>query len=241
MAEPILASLDVGIAPMAVLGVAMVMLVLALLSRRARQAPLRRIDAYEVIRQAPTRAVESDLPVHISLGSGGLGSAATPESAAALGVARYLSEGGSAATARTTVTAGDGTLIAGAMGFPNADALYAGPDPMAYAAGAAAMVQGEPASAHVLLGDYGADGLWLAGALGAGQRPPVGGTVEPSAAALMYVAMDDAVVGEEVYAAGAYLGEESQVASLVAADALRWLGVLALLLGALAISFGWWR
>jgi len=77
MAEPILESLDVGIAPMAVLGVAMVMLVLALLSRRARQAPLRRIDAYEVIRQAPTRAVESDLPVHISLGSGGLGSAAT--------------------------------------------------------------------------------------------------------------------------------------------------------------------
>ena len=65
--------------------------------------------------------------------------------------------------------------------------------------------------------------------------------MEPSAAALMYVAMDDAVVGEEVYAAGAYLGEERQVASLVAVDALRWLGVLALLLGALAISFGWWR
>jgi hypothetical protein len=49
------------------------------------------------------------------------------------------------------------------------------------------------------------------------------------------------VIGEEVYAAGAYLGDQNQVASLVAADLLRWLGVAAMVLGTLALSLGWWR
>ncbi|MGC9359037.1 MAG: DUF6754 domain-containing protein [Anaerolineae bacterium] len=241
MVESILASLDVSLAAITALGIAMITLVLALLSRRARKASLRPIDAYETIRQAPTRAVESDLPMHISLGSGGLGSEATPESAAALGAARFLAEGGAAATARTMITAGDGTLAVGAMGLPDADALYAGSDPMAYAAGAAAMARASDTSAQILFGDFGDEGLWLAGALCAGRRTPVGGTAEPSSAALMYAVLDEALVGEEVYAAGAYLGEESQVASLVALDVLRWLGILALVVGTLAVSFGWWR
>lgn len=241
MVEPILASLDVSMAAVIALGSAVATLIVALLSRRARRASLRRIDAYETIRQAPTRAVESDLPVHISLGSGSVGSDATPESAAALGAARFLAEGGAAATARTTITTGDATVAAGAMGLPDVDVLYAGSDPMAYAAGAAAMARANDTSAHVILGDFGDEGLWVAGALSAGRRTLVGGTVEPSSAALMYAALDEAVVGEEVFAAGAYLGEESQVASLVALDVLRWLGILALVLGTLALSFGWWR
>jgi hypothetical protein len=239
--EPILASLDVSIAAVTALCLATITLVVALLSRRARRASLRTIDAYETMRQAPTRAVESDLPVHISLGSGALGSDATPESAAALGVARYLAEGGAAATSNTMVTAGDGTLAAGAMGPGDADVVYAGPDPMAYAAGSAAMARSSDASEQILLGSFGDEGLWLAGALCAGSRTPVGGTAEPTSAALMYAVLDEAVVGEEVYAAGAYLGEESQIASLVAVDVLRWLGILALVVGTLAISFGWWR
>lgn len=241
MVEPILALIDVGVVPLAVLVVALMALVISLLSRRARRAPLRPIAAYEVLHQAPTRAVESDLPLHVSLGSGAVGTEATPETAAALKVARYLAEGGSAGTVRTIATAGDGTVVAGAMGLADADALFAGPDPMAYTAGTAAMTDGEPAATHVLLGSFGDEGLWLAGALSSGIRTPVGGTVEPSAAALMYAVMDEAVVGEEVYAAGAYLGDEHQVASLVAVDTLRLMGVFALVLGTLAISLGWWR
>jgi len=247
MVEPVLALLDVGVVPVVVLSVALVALAVSLLSRGARLASLRPIAAYEALRQAPTRAVESGLPLHVSLGSGAVGTEATPETAAALQVARHLVEGGSAGTPRTILTVGDGTVFAGAVGLAdaafsaNADVLFAGPSPMAYAAGATAVAYAEPASAHVLLGSYGDEGLWLAGALSTGIRTPVGGTVEPAAAALMYTAMDEAVVGEEIYAAGAYLGDENQVASLVAADALRLMGVLALVLGTLGISLGWWR
>ena len=247
MLESILAALEIGVVPLVVLVVAFVVLTLAVLSRTARGASLRRIAAYEVMAQAPTRAAESDLPIHVGLGSGAVGSEDALQTAAAVQIVRYLTAGGAAGSARTILTAGDGTVAAAAMGAvdanPHADAetLFAGPGPMAYAAGAKAMAPVEPMATNVLLGQFGDEGLWLAGALSSGTHTPVGGTGEPSAAALMYAAMDDAVVGEEVYAAGAYLGDHNQVASLVAEDLLRWLGVAAIVLGTLAVSLGWWR
>jgi len=247
MLESILASLEIGVASLIVLAVAFVLLAIALLSRVARQATLRRIGAYEVVAQAPTRAAESDLPIHLGLGSGSVGGEDAPQTAAAIQAARYLTSGGAAGASRTVLTAGDATAMAAAMGaidanaYANAETRFAGPNPMAFAAGAKAMAPDEPMATHVLLGKFGDEGLWLAGALSRGSRTPVGGTVEPSASALMYAAMDDAVIGEEVYAAGAYLGDQNQVASLVAADLLRWLGVAAMVLGTLALSLGWWR
>lgn len=247
MVESILASIEIGLVPLVVLVVALVVLAVVLLSRAARRATLRPIAAYEVVAQAPTRAAESDLPIHVGLGSGAVGGEDALQTAAAIQTVRYLIGGGAAGASRTVLTAGDGTVAAAAMGvvdanpYAEAETLFAGPDPMAYAAGAKAMAPTEPMATNVLLGQFGDEGLWLAGALGSGMRPPVGGTAEPSAAALMYAALDDAVIGEEVYAAGAYLGDQNQVASLVAVDLLRWLGVVAIVVGTLAISLGWWR
>jgi hypothetical protein len=53
----------------------------------------------------------------------------------------------------------------------------------------------------------------------------------------LYAGSQDALIGEELFAAGAYLGaESSHAASLTVQDILRWLVILALLGGA-ALKF----
>jgi hypothetical protein len=53
------------------------------------------------------------------------------------------------------------------------------------------------------------------------------GTTDPQTLALMRVAADDILVGEEIFAGGAYApGRPIQIASLLTEDWLRWLLVV---------------
>ena len=69
----------------------------------------------------------------------------------------------------------------------------------------------------------------------------LGGAVDPSAQALLQFSLDDTVIGEEVYAAGAYLHRPSHLGSLATQDVIRIALILSIIAGVIMISLGYWR
>lgn len=101
--------------------------------------------------------------------------------------------------------------------------------PWGYAAGTLAFPLTRDTELALFLGHFGAEGGWLAE-----MAPRVfGGTDDLVGQAVLYSTCDEALVGEEVLAAGAYTqAGPVHGASLWAQDVMRWLLILILFLGA---------
>ena len=215
---------------------------------------LRPIPLYTRVRQLASHATESGDPIQVSMGTGQIGSEATPEATMGLTVFDYVAR--HAATCDQTIqgVAGDATLLAAAQGlvqvarsesgYPDSDggreAVFCGPDPLAYAAGSAATFRAESHLALIALGQFGSEGLWLSEALADASTTRLGGTTDPSSAALMSASLDDTVIGEDVFAAGAYLHRPSHLGSLAAQDILRLVIMLGIVVGVVMTTLGYW-
>jgi hypothetical protein len=228
---------------------------LAILTLRARRGPwfaMRPIRAYERLRRLASRAAESGQPIHVALGSGQLGSPSTPEALMGLAVYDYLARRAAPYGQAAPASTGSPTILAAAQGvlldarqnmsadgYTAREVVFAGPDAMAYAAGTAEELRQREYTASVMLGQFGSEGLWIAEAAARRGLPRLGGTSEPAAMALLAVAVDEPVIGEEIYAAGAYLERPSHLGSLAAQDAMRALLLLAMIAGVAAVSLGY--
>jgi hypothetical protein len=105
--------------------------------------------------------------------------------------------------------------------------------PFSSAAGAMPILRDENVSASVLIGHFGTEAALLADAAERQNAFLLGASDDPSTQAALYAAAPEALIGEELFAAGAYLGAtQSHTASLTVQDILRWLIILALLGGA---------
>lgn len=228
---------------------------LSLRAKGGRRIALRPIAAYARLRALVSQGAESGGPVHVALGVGRLGTDATLESLMGLVMFDYVARRASAANQPALATAGDATLLPAAQAVlhqARAEAGYAeryagrevqfyGPDPLAYGAGAYAAAVRQRPLGHALLGRYGPEGLWLAEATAGLGAPRLGGATDPSSAALLAASVDDLLVGEEVFAAGAYLHRPSHLGSLAAQDVVRVVAILAIVLGVVLTSLGIWR
>jgi len=67
----------------------------------------------------------------------------------------------------------------------------------------------------------------------------LGGTAAPSAMALMQTTLDESVIGEEVFAAGAYLHRPTHLGSLATQDAMRIVAILAIITTVVVTSLGY--
>jgi hypothetical protein len=105
--------------------------------------------------------------------------------------------------------------------------------PLAFAAALSAITGDDRIAGNVLAGRYGSE---LALVLEQAQRrriPSIATSATLDGQAVAYVMSDFPLVGEEVFAAGGYLGESaSQTAVVATMDVLRWLLILAILLPA---------
>jgi hypothetical protein len=116
----------------------------------------------------------------------------------------------------------------------------AGPTPMTYTAGVMMTLKDESVSTSLLIGSFGNEAALMADA-GQGEKAHqiiASDTIQGQAAA--YVSANEALIGEDMYASGAYLlsGKPFHKASLVAQDVLRLLVVVALVVGGLLALFG---
>ncbi|MBN1401301.1 MAG: hypothetical protein JXA74_10725 [Anaerolineae bacterium] len=223
-------------------------------ARHGHRFTLRSIRAYEEIEQLASQAAESGQPLHVSLGRGQIGSESTPEALMGLGVFHYVCRSAAQYDQAVFASLGDPTLLGVAQGmlqrarqeagFPEhytgRQISFYGPDPFAYAAGTRAEIAQHGPLANLLVGHWEAEGLWLSEASRQEGVRQLGGTSDPAASALLYTSLEHVVVGEDLFAAGGYLGRVAHVGSLAAQDLVRILVMLSIVAGVILASLGYW-
>jgi len=223
-------------------------------AKAGRRFSLRPIPMYARIKQLASHATESGYPIQVSIGSGQLGGEATPEANMGLTVLDYVARHAATCNQPVQAVTGDPTLLAAAQGvlqtarresgFPehydSREVAFYGPDSLAYAVGAANTFASDDHLALIELGRFGSEGLWLAEAVANQTATRLGGTTDPTTAALLTASLDDVVIGEEVFAAGAYLHRPSHLGSLAAEDVMRLVLALAIIVGVVMTTLGYW-
>ena len=219
--------------------------------RRLRQTkgfPLRPIRAYQTLQGLLGRAAESGKRVHLSLGRAGIGGDQTAAVSAALAVLRHVADQGAAFGFSPIVTVADPTLMIVAQdtlhrahrragmeaGYRPTTVQMIAQDAAAYAIGAQMAVDQDLIAANVMIGPLG-DEYLLVGEAGARREiVQLVGSNDVSVQPLMLATSDRVLLGEEMFAAGAYLSRRpEQIASIQVQDALRLLVVVAIAIGVL--------
>jgi hypothetical protein len=215
--------------------------------RRRAPARLREIPALSRLYRAIGLSVEDGTRLHVSLGHGGLLDARGGSALAGLAILRDIAEKTSVSDRPAVASAGDPALglltqdtIQSGYQASGADELYTpttgrvtGLGPFGYAAGAMPITQNENVSANILLGNFGPEAGLLAEASDRENVVVIGASNDLAGQAVLFASSQDALIGEELFAAGAYIGKgASHTASLTVQDILRWLIVLVLLGGA---------
>lgn len=214
---------------------------------------LRDIPAYTRLRRSVGLAVEAGTRVHVSLGRGGLVGLPAGSALVGLSILDRISRAASSSDRPPVATSGEGVLavlsqdvMRTAYRNVNTEEQYdpgagrlSGLTPFSYVAGAIPVILDEQVSTNVLVGNFGSEVGLLTEASEQKESLTVAGTDQISGQAVLVAAAQEPLIGEEVYAGGAYLGAGAfHVASLRAQDVLRWVLIAVILLGAFAKLVG---
>ena len=215
--------------------------------RRKSVPAFRKIEAFSRLRHAVGRVVEDGTRLHVSLGRGAL---VTPQSASALAgltLLGSLAELTSAGDQPPIATSGDAALailsqdtlqtgsLASAQGAydPTAGRLT-GLTPFSYVAGAIPAILDENISTNVIIGNFGAEAALLVDAAERANTFTMASSDNLTAQAVLYASAQEPLIGEDLFAAGAYFDAgKLHAASLRVQDILRWLIIIVILVGAL--------
>lgn len=243
-----------GIEPLAALMLAILLAFLSFLllaDRRVRSGfrpTLRPLPGFALLDGFVGQAVETGRTLHLSMGTEGIGGISTADSMAGLMALERLAGQAVATGLKLVVTVSDPSLLPIAQdvlrrayerqGYPQGydpfQVRYLAPDAIAYAAGVIGVLEREDVVANVMIGSFGHEFL-LMGENGVRKRvQQIGGASSPESLPFVYVSMDEALFGEEIYAGGGYLSSKpSHLGSLLAQDWLRTAIILAIILGVL--------
>lgn len=231
---------------------AFLLLTIALLKRKS-VSRFREIPALTRLVRMLGLSVEDGKRLHISLGHGSLLDERGGSAFAGLAALRIISEKTSVSDMPSVASAGDpalGLLTQDTMqaGYQAAgvEELYVpttsrvtGLTPFSYAAGAMHIASNENVSTNIMIGHFGAEAGLLADSSDRNHVVLIGASDNLAGQSILYASAQDALIGEELFAAGAYLGAgASHSASLTVQDILRWLIIIVLIGGAAAKFMG---
>lgn len=213
--------------------------------RRRDLYMLRPIPAYSAVPMVVGEAIEANRPVHVSFGSAGLGGATTPLTLASAELFYQTAQRAAIGGVAPILTVSDPTAIP--LGQDMLRRAYqsrnllnryrrgsvrwypAGPRSLAFAAALTATMSDDRASANILVGSFGPELALVAEASTRRGRTVIATSDQLQGQAAAYALSDYPLIGEEVFVAGAYLGESpSHIAGVVTQDVLRWLLVAAI-------------
>jgi Domain of unknown function (DUF6754) len=216
--------------------------------RAGKSGELRSLPGMEELPGLVGRSAETGQPLHVSVGVAGLGGAATAETWAGLTMLEQLADQAAASDTPLIVTVADATVLPVAQdilwrayvrngnpgGYDATQVRFIAPDPMAYSAGVMGLLEREPLTANVMVGSFG-DEYLLMGEAGARQGVhQIVGAADPRTLPFVYASADEAFIGEEMFATGAYTRRlPSQIGSLLAEDWARWAIAAAILVAAI--------
>ena len=214
--------------------------------RAGHQPRLRPLPAFDTLSELSGRAAESSQVLHVGLGMGGISGSEMAVSLAGLTTLTYLADQSAASEAKLVVTVADPTLLPAAQEilrqayarqgkpdiFSPSQVRLLAPEPIAYAAGVMSILEGENPLANVTIGDFG-DEYLLIGETGVKRDiVQIAGTSNPAALTFMQATADKVLVGEEIFAAGAYLRRDPEsVAGIIVQDWWRYLVLLVIIAG----------
>ena len=205
--------------------------------RAGKTGDLRDLPAMEQLPGSIAHAAETGLPLHISVGVAGVGGTATAETWAGLTALVQLADEAAACDTPLIVTVSDPTVLPVAQnilqraydrhgnpkGYDPTQVRFISPDAIAYASGLMGLVKREPVVGNVMIGSFGDEYLLIGEPWAQEGVRQIVGTDDPRTLPFVYASADETLVGEEMYASGAYTTRlPSQIASLLTEDWLRW-------------------
>jgi hypothetical protein len=213
--------------------------------RAGKTGELRPLPGMDELPGSVGRSAETGQPLHVSVGVAGVGGSATAETWAGLTLLSQLADEAAACDTPFIVTVADATVLPIAQdilrraytrhgnpeGYDPTQVRFVAPNSMAYAAGVMGLLEREPLTANVMFGSFG-DEYLLMGETGARQGVrQVVGAADPHTLPFVYASADETLMGEEMFAGGAYTrGQPIQIGSLFAEDWARWAVVGAIIL-----------
>lgn len=236
-----------------VVGISAAFLLLLSVLQRKSAPKLRAIPALTRLYRAIGLSVEDGTRLLVGLGNTSLltGNAGAP--LAGLAMLRRLADRTSVSDRPPVAVAGEAPLALLAQdtlesGYVEAGAaeLYqpttgrvTGLTPFSATAGIIPIIRDEDVSAAVFMGHFGVEAGLLADAAERENALAVGSSDDLAGQAVWYAAAPETLIGEELFAAGAYIGgTPAQMASLSVQDALRWIIIAILFGGAVLKLFG---
>ena len=240
-------------AGLAVLALFFGLLIFFLILGNRWPAVFRPIRGYEALKAAIERSVEAGERVHLSLGTGSVMGADSAPAYAGLVLLKSVASTTTLSDKPVLATSGDGAMailaqdsLRSAYAQAGAEERYQaisgrmlGPTPWSYVANLPILLPSEDVSVHILAGSYGAEGALAADF---GERFgcfTLAGTDDAQTQALLYATAEHPLIGEEIFAAGAYLDVGPvHKASLRVQDTVRMVVVVGIVLGALLSVFG---
>lgn len=212
--------------------------------RRRRAAfPLRAIPAYTSLTPLVGAAIEANRPVHLSAGSAGLGGENTVLALANAELFYRVAQQAAIGATPPLITTSDTTAIPlsydtlrrayesrGLLGGYRASSVRwypAGPRSLAYAAVLTASISVNNVNTNILVGSFGPELALVAEAAARRDQAVIAASDQLDGQAVAYAMSDQPLIGEEIFAAPAYLGDEASFrAALVTQDLLRWLLII---------------
>lgn len=214
-----------------------------LTGRIPARRPLRALD---VVRAALGRGAETGRAIHLSSGAGTIGnSATTAETVASLLAVERVAGEAALNGAPVLASSGDAVSYLALRGIirqayqragqsqdynPAAVQLVAHQDPTAYAVGATTFSARQRLEASQLIGSFGQEFLLLSEDGAQRDIPHVAGATSTTALPIMLISSPATLIGEEVFAAEAYLTRTAAPqARLMTQDLLRTVLILVLI------------
>lgn len=216
-------------------------------SKRGKKIELKRLLAMNVIDEIVGRAVEMGRPIHFSSGIGDVsGSTTSARTLGGLEILSIVAEKAAAYDAKLIASMCQPTTyaVAEAMckeaymeaGHPERynDGIvrYLSTDQFAYTSSATNTILNEKCAGNILVGSFGAESLMLAEAGNMVGAMQLGGDTNAAQIPFFVVACDYTLIGEEMFAGGAYAsGDPVVLGSLAAQDFGKALALVLAVLG----------
>lgn len=206
--------------------------------RRTGFYPLRPIGAYQRLPMAIGAAIEANRPVHMSLGSAGIGGKDTPLALATADLAYHTLRAAAIGDAPPLITMSNGAVLPLAQDtlrrayasrgmlvrYPRGSAQWypQGARSLAFAAALTGVMTDNRVLINVLGGSFGPEMALPAEAAARHRQQLFASSDQLEGQAVAYALADQPLLGEELYVAGAYLGNEpSRQAMVITLDTLR--------------------
>jgi hypothetical protein len=209
---------------------------------------LREIPAFLRLKRAIGLAVESGQRLHISLGHGGIDGPRGAAGLVGLSVIQRVARAASISDKPPIATSGEAALailcqdvLHESYRAVNAENRYdpslgqlTGLTALSFTAGALPAIYDQQVSGNMVLGSFGSEVGLLTDAAERTGSLTIGGSDNLPAQAVLSATTQEPLVGEELFAAGAYLQvNPMHSASLIAQDVLRWALIGFIILGAM--------